>query len=130
MSEEELKAIEGLKNIKKHLGIDKQEMQDKGTYKFYEFFEQSLDTVLNLITKQQKEVETLQADLHDMTLSNEHKKKEWIHKDCLNSYVSKDKIRDKIKEVEMHIDGVRANRYTIRECMAIREVLKSIIGEE
>ena len=56
MSEEE-KAIEHLKILKKHLGKDKQEMIDTGTYKFYEAFEINLDTALNLINKLRKENE-------------------------------------------------------------------------
>ena len=56
LSEEDKEAIEYLKILKKHLGKDKQEMIDKGTYKFYETFEINLDIVLNLITKLQKEV--------------------------------------------------------------------------
>lgn len=62
MLSEEKKAIEYLKILKKHLGKDKQEMIDTGTYKFYEAFETNLDIVLNYITKLQKENKELKSD--------------------------------------------------------------------
>ena len=46
-----------------------------------------------------------------------------------NGFIHKDKIRDKIKDIEMQIKGEKAKRYTIPECFIIVEVLKSIIGE-
>ena len=36
-----------------------------------------------------------------MTISNEHKKKEWIHKAILNSYIPKQKIKDRIEELKL-----------------------------
>ena len=53
------------------------------------------------IKESQKENEELKLDLHEMTISNEHKKKEWIHKAILNSYIPKQKIKDRIEELKL-----------------------------
>ena len=42
----------------------------------------------------------LEKDLHEMTISNNHKKENWIHKNCLNDYIPKTKIKEKIEEYE------------------------------
>lgn len=55
--EEEEKAIKNIKHVKEELNKDKQKMIDYGTYKLYEMFSNDLDTVLNLIEKQNKELE-------------------------------------------------------------------------
>lgn len=46
----------------------------------------------------EKEIEELTLDLEEMTKSNNHKKENWVHKNILNSYISKDKIKEKIKK--------------------------------
>ena len=65
ISEEEKKAIENIKHVKEELNKDKQEMIDYGTYKLYEMFYNDLDTVLNLIEKQNKKIEDLEASLFE-----------------------------------------------------------------
>ena len=57
----------------------------------------------NLIEKQSKEIEELTLDLEEMTKSNNHKKENWVHKSILNSYISKDKIKAKIEEIDIEI---------------------------
>ena len=54
--------------------------------------------------------------------------------ETLLSYIEKleqlpNKIRDKIKDMEMQMKGEKVNKYTIPECLLIVKVLKSIIGE-
>lgn len=56
------------------------------------------------IKESQRENEELKLDLHEMTISNEHKKKEWAHKAVLNSYILKQKMENKIKELNRKID--------------------------
>lgn len=65
MSEEEKKAIDRINHVKKELNKDKQEMIDFGTYELYEIFSNDLDTVLNLIEKQNKKIEDLEASLFE-----------------------------------------------------------------
>ena len=61
---------------------------------------EALETVLQELINTQKENEELkiknkiaEEDVHDLYISNEHKNKEWIHKDTLNNYISQDKIK-------------------------------------
>ena len=61
---------------------------------------EALETVLQELINTQKENEELkiknkiaEEDIHDLYISNEHKNKEWIHKDILNNYISQDKIK-------------------------------------
>lgn len=62
----------------------------------------------------EKEVEELNLDLEEMTKSNNHKKENWVHKNILNSYISKDKIREKIKELEITRNScITDNGFTI-----------------
>jgi len=46
----------------------------------------------------------LEKDLHEMTISNNHKKENWIHKNCLNDYIPKSKIKEKIEELRKRND--------------------------
>ena len=57
-------------------------------------------------TKERKSLENLikgyrelEKDLHEMTISNNHKKENWIHKNCLNDYIRKSKIKEKIEDL-------------------------------
>lgn len=59
--------------------------------------------LLNLIEKLQKENEELKLGLREMTISNEHKKKEWVHKAILNSYIPKQKIKDMTDRIDYDI---------------------------
>lgn len=84
----------------------------------------------------QRENEELKADLHDMTISNEHKKKEWVHKAILNSYISKQKIKDKIEELELeikeYIETDNTGRFTRENCILTSKVnvLKELLKGE
>ena len=54
--------------------------------------------------EQQKEIKELTLDLEEMTKSNNHKLENWVHKNILNSYVSKDKIKEKLNYFEHSFD--------------------------
>jgi septal ring factor EnvC (AmiA/AmiB activator) len=54
--------------------------------------------------KQQKEIEELKLDLEEMVKSNNHKNENWVHKNILNSCISKDKIREKLNYFEHSFD--------------------------
>lgn len=94
MSEEEKKAIEILNNI---------EYKDLYSDKFYD----NRDIVLNLIEKQQKEIEELKEEnaeqLEVIT--------EWVNGERINDikHISKDKIKEKIKELEEEIEEKQEN---------------------
>lgn len=74
--------------------ISKQQKETSDNYFKYIKEKNKYDKLLVLYNKQKEEIEILTADLREMTISNEHKKKEWMPKSCLNGYVSKDKIRE------------------------------------
>lgn len=93
------------------------------------------DTLLNLIEKQSKEIEELTLDLEEMTKSNNHKKENWVHKSILNSYVSKDKIKAKIEEIDKVlnediyvIDGHYDDRYY--RYLQDKHILQSLLEKE
>lgn len=54
----------------------------------------------DIFYEQQKEIKELTLDLEEMTKSNNHKLENWVHKNILNSYISKAKIRKKIEELK------------------------------
>lgn len=54
----------------------------------------------DIFYEQQKEIKELTLDLEEMTKSNNHKLEYWVHKNILNSYISKHKIREKIEELK------------------------------
>lgn len=110
LNEEEKKAIEYLENRLDILHNNTQWTTEK-----------SIKVVLNLTKKQQreikhqkqqrkywrdifyeqqKEIKELTLDLEEMTKSNNHKLEYWVHKNILNSYISKHKIREKIEELK------------------------------
>ena len=51
------------------------------------YWDDGVDAIENLI----KGYRELEKDLHEMTISNNHKKENWIHKNCLNDYIPKSK---------------------------------------
>ena len=81
--------------------------------------------LLNLISKQQDEIKELKLDLHEMTISNNHKKEYWVHKNILNSYVSKNKIKAKIEELKTRIIGASTGIYAAQV-----DILEEILNEE
>lgn len=57
----------------------------------------AIGLIENLIQENKElkeELEICEADLDEMTISNEHKKKEWVNKLVLNSYIPKSKIKE------------------------------------
>ena len=54
--------------------------------------------------KQQKEIEELKLDLEEMVKSNNHKNENWVHKNILNSYISRDKVKEKLNYFEHSFD--------------------------
>lgn len=122
LSEEEKKAIEYLENRLDILHNNTQWATEK-----------SIKVVLNLTKKQQreikhqrqqrkywrdifyeqqKEIKELTLDLEEMTKSNNHKLENWVHKNILNSYISKDKIRE-LRE----IDNIDLIQFKIKELL-------------
>ena len=81
--------------------------------------------LLNLIEKQQKEIEELKLDLHEMTISNNHKKENWVCKEVLNSYIRKDKIKAKIEELKTRIIGASTGIYAAQV-----DILEELLDEE
>ena len=122
LSEEEKKAIEYLENRLDILHNNTQWATEK-----------SIKIVLNLTKKQQreikhqrqqrkywrdifyeqqKEIKELTLDLEEMTKSNNHKLENWVHKNILNSYISKAKIRE-LRE----IDNIDLIQFKIKELL-------------
>jgi hypothetical protein len=139
MIEEEKKAIEWLKKA--------------------EFFSERLyaPVILNLIEKQQKEIEEkttiimagaekvkqlekeieeLKLDLEEMTKTYNHMKENWVHKLALNSYIRKDKIRELIEKYEQDYkrqdkeELFNLTKITAGKLSALNELLEENIKEE
>lgn len=66
----------------------------------------------DIFYEQQKEIKELTLDLEEMTKSNNHKLENWVHKNILNSYISKDKIRE-LRE----IDNIDLIQFKIKELL-------------
>ena len=119
MNEEEKRAIECLKNRLEILHNNTQWAT-----------ENSIKVVLNLIDKQQKEIEELKKEYEELYKDN---LKQWEDKCKLaieldNETVSKDKIREKIKEIEnVEIDKISREEYNRKE-FAI-EILLELLEE-
>ena len=129
MSDEEKKAVD---ELKKEINNPVEVPTDKfNTFILYNI--ESARTILNLIEKQSKEIEELTLDLEEMTKSNNHKKENWVHKSILNSYISKDKIKVKIEELEKQkrqwIED-RDNKHKDSEIIYAIEVLQSLLEKE
>ena len=122
LTEEEKKAIEYLENRLDILHNNTQWATEK-----------SIKVILNLTKKQQreikhqrqqrkywrdifyeqqKEIKELTLDLEEMTKSNNHKLENWVHKNILNSYISKAKIRE-LRE----IDNIDLIQFKIKELL-------------
>ena len=126
LSDEEKKAIERIDYIQDFIIENGQYNADVNDMEYF-------SKVLNIIEKQSKEIEELTLDLEEMTKSNNHKKENWVHKDILNSYVSKDKIKAKIEELENQkkqwIED-RDNKHKDSEIIYAIEVLQSLLEKE
>ena len=90
MNNEEEIAIECLKNRLKILHNNTQWAT-----------EESIRIVLNLIDKQQKEIEKLKQEMEERLIGREEITKYEMGYEIENNYISKDKIRDKQKELEV-----------------------------
>lgn len=106
MSEEEKEAIKYMKEFQKDLyGASSKNLM--ASY---------LDTIFNLIEQQQKEIEEL------IELLNKYNDMQYIKK-IEEKYISKDKIREKIKEYDKWIEkgeyteSLEAQRYALNELL-------------
>ena len=91
---------------------------------------QCAKTVLNLLEKQQKEIERLKEHLNQyydgkLFTSNQLKR---IEKEQNKFYIHKDKIREKIKEIE---DSLKEDCIALHEFQRLAkiDVLKELLGE-
>ena len=114
MSEEEIKAIEFLRKRQEFMHSEP---------KCVTTLEESIDTLLNLIDKQQKEIEELKKD--KKALVDNYSK-------VLSSFISKEKIKAKIKKEEKYQETTKklfpdSLNYHVQE-YAI-EVLKELLEE-
>ena len=109
MSEDEKKAIEHLNKIKSYGMI----MGLKA--------DSDIDIVLNLIENNKKELE------QEKEKNKELEKENWIMRTVDKQYVSKDKIRDKIKEIENSEFSTEEERDC--QCYGI-DILQELIKEE
>ena len=92
---------------------------------------QCAKTVLNLLEKQQKEIERLKEHLNQyydgkLFTSNQLKR---IEKEQNKFYIHKDKIREKIKEIE---DSLKEDCIALHEFQRLAkiDVLKELLGDE
>ena len=113
MSEEEKKAIETIEEL---LRSDEPICEDMLKHQEID----AMRKLLNLIEKQQKEIEEIKE---------EYKNEQLAELKELNNYIRKDKIRKKIKELEDNMilftnDKEKFNRYKYA-----RDILEKILGE-
>ena len=121
MSEEEKKAIEYLKDLrfeKQAFSISKDDFEEV----------KQIETILNLIEKQEKEIERLK----EFEKYYETEKVVWSR----NDYISKDKIKAKIKELEQYKKeelkndspfGIHSEQWAIADYVI--DILKELLGE-
>lgn len=122
-TEEEKKAIEYLKeNALVRLNKNNKIVAYGNSYKYY---------ILQLLDKQQKEIERLKEHLNQyydgkLFTSNQLKR---IEKEQNKFYIHKDKIREKIKEIE---DSLKEDCIALHEFQRLAkiDVLKELLGDE
>ena len=117
--EEDIKILE---EMKKDIVYDSDEDYDN------QIAIRQIQAIENII----KGYRELEKDLHEMTISNNHKKENWIHKNCLNEYIPKSKIKENIKEIDQLIEyekqyGNVANRERLE---FKKEVLQELLEEK
>ena len=112
MSEEEKKAIEWLKNT----SLDELE---------YENDMRSIDIVLNLVENLQKEIEELKKPKYLVHFENNKITK----MELINDYISKDKIRAKIKELEDNMILFTNYKEKFNRYKYARDILEKTLGE-
>lgn len=122
-TEEEKKAIEYLKeNALVRLNENNKIVAYGNSYKYY---------ILQLLEKQQKEIERLKEYLtqyHDGKLFTSNQLKR-IEKEQNKYYIHKDKIREKIEEIE---DSLKEDCIALHEFQRLAkiDILKEILGDE
>ena len=91
----------------------------------------ALKNVLDKLEELQKENEELKSDLHEITVSNEHKRKEWIHESILNSYISKQRVKDLIlnkkEEIIKNSNEIEGCRKTILDEQSLKQLRLNIL---
>ena len=107
MSEEEKKAIHMLKS---YAGMTHKLTDNQGRPKL----DQAIDIALNLIEKQKRTNAELLTRLNADSL---------IDRD--NYW--RNKIINKLEDIEMQIKGEKANRYTIPQCLLLIRVLEELL---
>ena len=119
-TEEEKKAIKDFKEDTRNAKI----------YKFQKRCEVNIK-ILDLLEKQQKEIEKLEEHLNQyydgkLFTSNQLRR---IEKDHNKYYIHKDKIREKIKEIE---DSLKKDCIALHEFQRLAkiDVLKELLGDE
>ena len=133
LSDEEKKAIERFKNfIYTYQDVIEDEYSDYEEKESAKEYQEVSEKILNLIEKQSKKIEELTLDLEEMTKSNNHKKENWVHKSILNSYISKDKIKAKIEEIQQRRENDGECELALHgfQREAKIEVLQSLLEKE
>lgn len=132
MNEEEKQAI---KVIKHSLELEKQ-LRNGYKWKtgFYENL--SIEKLLNLIKKQQNKIEDLKdknKTLEQLIQGNLYEMYKY-YRELANSYqgncISKDKIREKIKELKQYKEEIKEEKdFEYFNALRIIRVLKTLLGE-
>lgn len=121
-TEEEKKAVEDFKEDTRMAKI----------YKFQKRYEIN-SKILNLIDKQQKEIERLSFDnkILDCQLDSNGKNIDMLKNEILNNMISKEAIRKKIEEYK-HKDFIKMQvvmRHD-KEALKIVKILEELLGDE
>lgn len=104
LSEEEKKAIEFIKFYQQHcLKKEKENMKQYETVNDEEFVSKNLDTVLNLITKLQKENKEKDEEISNLKIENNNAWEDWNNLEQA-SYEEELRLKEKIKEKDKTID--------------------------
>ena len=130
MSDEEKKAIEKLSSKQNETTwvdtirqIKREEINDAVITR-----QKYITTILNLIEKQQKEIEKLKQEMEERLIGREEITKYEMGYEIENNYISKDKIRDKIKELENKKNC--GNSIVFWEISSQIDLLKELLEEE
>lgn len=135
MNEEEKEAIKTIKSFKNMKWYN--HAFDKGVEILTEEERREIDIVINLIEKQQKEIEDLKAitreyesykvgEGNNIVIASKNWFVDGFFEEYLNKYISKDEIKEKIEEITSYA-------YTSaeeRDCQDYAiQVLKELLGE-
>ena len=130
MTDEEKKALERIDYIQDFIIENGQYNADVNDMEYFSW-------IKNLIEKQSKEIEELTLDLEEMTdfyNPESLKRNYWLYKSILNSYISKDKIKAKIEEVDIQLQelkdgltGRKTNFVNKNMLFAQKKVLQSLL---